>query len=715
MAVVDEGILRLTKFVSPDPAAHFLARRRLGLDIRDDWGRLIAPGDGDATLLKQGGDDSGTPLPDIPIRTVTLFTPPVQAGPDGIATIPIDIPDFNGQVRLMVVAWQGSKIGAASVDLVVRDPLIAEALLPRFLAPGDDAQLSVLLHNIDLPAGEAKAVISTEGPLQIQGPDTVSAVLDPGQRAVPRTILHATGAGRGVVKLAITGPGGFNLLRDTAITVRPSRPVATMVIGGELAAGVEARLLPPTDRFITGTWKASARFGGPVRFDAAGIAQELAAYPWSCLEQTTSRGFPLAVLPDGPMAGENRAGRLQAAVFSVLDRQRFDGAFALWNAAGDAEQWLTPYAMDFLMRAKAAGALVPDQAMADALKFIREAADEEPTEPEAKAAQTYRLYVLARAGKGMPGAARVLAEALDQLPTPLAKAQLGAALILAHDQPRAEAAFNAALTTPARHWWYKDYGSALRDQLATVVLLKESGLLPQRLTALTASLPGADLKGGFLSTQEKAWAIAAAAALGRDGQPAKIQLDGHDLPAATVVTSALTGPVAVRNLGERVVWQSVSITGVPLEALPAARSGMRITRKFLHDDGTPVDLDTLRQNATFVLLLEGRAEDGQDHQALIVQGLPAGWEIVGRLSEGTVPGMAWLDKLSATDAQPAADDRYAAVLGLDSAAPGFRVAVRLRAVTPGSFELPGAELSDMYRPGVFARQAVARIKVLASE
>jgi uncharacterized protein YfaS (alpha-2-macroglobulin family) len=77
--------------------------------------------------------------------------------------------------------------------------------------------------------------------------------------------------------------------------------------------------------------------------------------------------------------------------------------------------------------------------------------------------------------------------------------------------------------------------------------------------------------------------------------------------------------------------------------------------------------------------------------------------------------MAWLDKLSATDAQPAADDRYAAVLGLDSAAPGFRVAVRLRAVTPGSFELPGAELSDMYRPGVFARQAVARIKVLASE
>ena len=87
---------------------------------------------------------------------------------------------------------------------------------------------------------------------------------------------------------------------------------------------------------------------------------------------------------------------------------------------------------------------------------------------------------------------------------------------------------------------------------------------------------------------------------------------------------------------------------------------MRVTRKFLRDDGSPLDLDTLRQNNSFILLLEGRVEDGQDHRALVVQGLPAGWEIVGRFNDGEVPGMAWLDKLSATEAQPAADDRYAA-------------------------------------------------------
>ncbi len=715
VAVVDEGILRLTRFVSPDPAAHFLARRRLGLDIRDDWGRLIKPAEGEATLLKQGGDDDGTPLPDIPIRTVTLFTPPVQAGADGTAVIPLDLPDFNGQVRLMVVAWQGSRIGAASTPLVIRDPLIAEALLPRFLAPGDEARLAVLLHNIDLPAGEAKAVITTEGPLEVDGASTVAATLQPGQRAVPGTILRATGAGRGVVKLAITGPNGFTLQRDTAITIRPSRGVSTFVAGTEMAPGTELRLAAAVERFIPGTWRASALFGGPVRFDAAGIARELAAYQWSCLEQTTSRGFPLAMLPDGPMAGEDRAARLQKDVSSVLDRQRFDGGFALWTAAGEAEPWLTSYAVDFLLRAKAAGAVVPDQAMAEALKFLLEAANEDNSDPAARVAQAYRLYVLARAGKGRPGAARVLAEDLDELPTPLAKAQLGAALMLAHDQPRAEAAFRAALASPARKWWYKDYGSALRDQLAIVVLLKESGVLPERLTALMAALPGADLRAGMLSTQEQAWAIAAAAVLGRDGRPARVQVDGRELPAAPVVTLPLTGPVTVRNLGDRGLWQSVSVTGVAVEAPAAARSGMRITRKFLKEDGTPLNLDQLRQNTSFVLLLEGQAEDGQDHRALIIQGLPAGWEVVARFNEGAVPGMAWLDKLSATEAQPAADDRYAAIVALEPNQPAFRVAVRLRAVTPGAYGLPGAEVSDMYRPGVFARQNAARIKVLAAE
>jgi hypothetical protein len=715
LAAVDEGILRLTNFSSPDPVPHFLGRRRLGLDIRDDWGRLIAPAEGEATALRQGGDDGSFVLPDTPVRTVTLFTPPVQIGANGTVEIPLELPDFAGQVRLMAVGWSGSRIAAATGKILVRDPLVAEPLLPRFLAPGDEARLTVLMQNLELPPGEASAMVSVDGPLTLAGPSRLAAILNRDQQATPITVLKATGAGRGIIRLDVSGPGGFRVQREVAITIRPARGATSMVAGGELAPGAQTRLVPAGERFLAGTWRAQASFGGPVRYDVPALLRTLETYPLRCLEQATSQGFPLALLPDGPLAGPQRAAQLQQTVLQVLDRQRYDGGFGLWSAAGEAQGWLSAYATDFLARAKAAGAAVPEQALKDALKFLAEAADNAGNNPQETANQAYRLYVLAAAGQGRPGAARVLAENLDALPTPLARAQIGAALALARDRPRAEAAFRAALDSPARKFWYGDYGSALRDQAALVVLLKESGLLPDRLARLINTLPGADLVPAMLSTQEEAWTIAAAAVLGRDGRPVRVSLDGAALAPGPALSVALSGPMTLRNLDDRPVWQAVSVTGVPTTPLPAARNLMSVRRQFLAMDGTALKLDQLRQNTIFVMLLEGKAEDGQDHTMQLLHGLPAGWEIAGRFGEGAAPGLPWLGKLTATDAQPAADDRFAAVFLLPANAAGFRVAVKLRAVTPGNFELPGAELSDMYRPGLFARQNVGRITVLPVE
>jgi uncharacterized protein YfaS (alpha-2-macroglobulin family) len=508
----------------------------------------------------------------------------------------------------------------------------------------------------------------------------------------------------------------------TIVSYASIRPGATQsvdpVIGvqvtpGQATSGV--RLVPAGEYFVGGTWSAAASFGAPVRYDPAGLVQALSAYPLACLEQTVSRGLPLALLPDGPVAGDQRAARLQATVSSALDRQRYDGGFALWSANGEAEAWLTSYAVEFLLRAKAAGATVPDAAMADALKFLAEAADNDGDSPEELSAQAYRLYVLAMAGKGRPGAARVMAERIERLPTPLAKAQLAAALSLAHDQPRAEAAFATALAAPARRWWAQDYGSAVRDQAAIVVLLKESGLLPDRLTAAVAAMPSVNLVPASLNTQEQAWAAAAAAVLGKDGRPVRVAIDGAERVGTPALTVPVTGTMSARNLGQEPLAFSMGMTGVPVQALPAARAGMRITRKFLNLDGSNLELDKLRQNTVFVMVLEGRAEDKQPHRAMLLQGLPAGWEIAGRLGAGKAPGMPWLDELTETETQPVADDRYAAVLVLTEEKPDFRVAVRVRAVTPGNFELPGAELSDMYRPAVFARQGANRIDVLAAE
>ena len=516
-----------------------------------------------------------------------------------------------------------------------------------------------------------------------------------------------------MIHLALTAPGGFSVTRDSAITIRPARATTTEVSASEIAPGASLALAPKLDKFLFGTGTATASFGLPVRYSTQAVMAALDSYPFACLEQSTSRGLPLTMLPKS----DETAAKLQQAVALVLDKQRYDGSFGLWSGNGDTEEWLSSYAMDMLIRARAAGATVPEPAMQDGLRHLAGGINTTDMEPKALAAEAYRLFVLAKAGQGRPGAARVLLEQIERLPTQIAKAQLGAALALAHDQPRAEAAFGAALLAPARRWWNVDYGTALRDQLALVVLLKESGLMADRLATLIAQLPGPDLAPGQLNTQELAWAGAASAVLGRDGRPISLQLGTATLQGANI-TTGLTQPTMAKNLADRPVWASLATTGIPLQPQPAARAGLRVLRKFLTQDGTALNLDSIRQNDVFILVLEGRADDGQPHQLALTEGLPAGWEIAGRLSggdNGAVPGMAWLGALTPTDAQPAADDRFAAIISTTAQKPDFRVAVRLRAVTPGNFQLPGAELVDMYRPSFFARQGEGRIKVAGAE
>ncbi len=717
LAAVDEGILRLTRFATPDPVGHFMGQRRLGVDIRDDYGRLIPPTDAEAAALRQGGDEFSVGSIDIPQRTVALFSGPVAVAPDGTATVTLDIPDFAGELRLMAVAWAGPRIGAASQPLTVRDAVVAEALLPRFLAPGDEARLPVLLHNLDLAAGEVVATLTAEGAIALAGPARLAATLAPGARALPSTTLRAVVTGEGVLRLAVTGPDGFAATREARITVRSSRPIATEIAAAELPAGQDRALAPPLDRFLANTWRASASFGGAVRYDAAGILRLLDSYPFACLEQSASQLLAFSAMSADGLAGGDRAGRLQRTAESVLGKQRFDGAFGLWSAQGEAEPWLGPYAVEALLRARAAGAAIPEAALEDALKHLLEVADSEyrDDKPEERAAQAYRLHVLSLAGRHRLGSARWLLERLDDLPTPLSRAQLGAAFARAGDQPRAEAAFAAALAPHARTPWAFDYGNATRDTLAVAALLKESGLLPAQMTSLQTRLPGPELTPSGANTQEQAWAVLASAALGRDGRPVRVSIDGQAQPPAVLVSVALTGPANARNTSDAAVWQSVSVTGIPAQPAPAGRGGMRIARRFLDLAGLPLNLDTLRQNTVFVLLLEGRAETRETHRAMLQQGLPAGWEIIGRLGAGEVTGMPWLGTLTETVASPALDDRFAAALDLTPDAPDFRLAVRLRAVTAGRFELPGADVSDMYRPQVFARQSTGRITVLGPD
>ena len=558
-------------------------------------------------------------------------------------------------------------------------------------------------------------------------PDDVRSVqLNPGERASLTSALKAVATGRGSIKLAVTGPADIALTRELALTVRPAQaPMTTFATkrlepGGEVSA--TARL---SEGYLPGTAAVRLGFSTKPPFDVAGLLAALQRYPHGCLEQIVSRALPLLVVDDVDLAlGRERpeaatlAARIDAAIADVLDKQRYDGAFGLWSGRAPEEPWLTAYALEFLARARAKGHAVPNAPYEAGLGWLQRHALDGGSEPAELASRAYALHVLALAGVAAPGSIRYFNDTFrDRLPTPLARGQIAAALVRLGDGPRAQAAVERALGNPARDFWYADYGSSVRDAAALLTLLGEVERLGDGAAALLDRLPADALSVQATNTQEQAWLVLAARTLMAGPAPLTLAITGMPArPGDPVFLSPtaqeLTDGVKITNAGPEPVWHSLAVAGIPREAQPAARDGLKIKRLFFRKNGEPANLDAVRQNDVLVIVLEGEAATKLSHQALLTHPLPAGWEIENpRLGAETADALPWLGALSEPKAYEARDDRYVAAIDLTPETPSFRLAYVVRAVTPGTYDLPGAALEDMYRPRYFARQAGGRITV----
>ncbi|MEE4210915.1 MAG: MG2 domain-containing protein, partial [Parvularcula sp.] len=222
LAAVDEGILMLTKFESPDPVEALFGKARLGVEIYDDYGRILDPNSGEMSALREGGDQiGGAGLTVVPTRTVALFEGPLRLDEDGSTTIELDLPPFNGELRLMPVVWSRSGVGAASEPLTVREPVPAELSLPRFLAPGDRAVATLSLHNIEGPEGSYSfRVRSDDVILEVSAEAAGELELASGQRKEAQVLLSAVGTGVTEVQLSVEGPGGYSDQRSYPLQIR---------------------------------------------------------------------------------------------------------------------------------------------------------------------------------------------------------------------------------------------------------------------------------------------------------------------------------------------------------------------------------------------------------------------------------------------------------------------------------------------------------------
>ncbi len=724
LAAVDLGILNLTGFEVPDPQGHYFGQRKLGVELRDVYGRLIDGLNGAMGTVRSGGDampNAGLQSPPPTEELVTYFTGPVQLDAEGRAQVSFDLPAFNGTMRLMAIAWSQTGVGQADRDVLVRDPVVVTASVPRFLAPGDQSRLLLEIVHADGPAGEMGLSIAADGlALVSQIPSTFD--LAKGGKQVLEIPFAAFEVGNHSIEVTLTMPDGRSLVKTLTVPVVLNDPEVSRISRYALDAGADFTF--DDNAFaglIAGTGKATLSAGPLARFDVPGLLTALDSYPYGCTEQIASRALPLLYL-DGVagamgLAARDKIGdRVTKAIAEITANQSANGAFGLWGpSSGDT--WLDAYVTDFLTRARAAGYAVPDVAYDNAVANLRNAVNYYPDFDSGGADLAYALFVLAREGAASVGDLRYYADQkAGAFSTPLALAQLGAGLAQYGDQPRADAMFGLAgrklfalIDKAEPRVWRSDYGTYRRDTAAILALLVEA-----RSTAIDRDLLiariGTDVSRA--STQEAAWTLLAANALLGDFPAAGLTVDGV-VPNGPVVQMREAGaaPVKIANTGTQATEITVTTFGVPRVPQPAGGNGYAIERSYATMEGQRIELSEVPLGTRLVAVLTVRPFGRQEARLIVTDPLPAGFEIdnPSLIAGGDINGLEWVETVD-TETAEFRTDRFLAAVDWRSDQP-FQLAYIVRAVSPGQFHHPAASVEDMYRPQMNARTDAGQVAI----
>jgi uncharacterized protein YfaS (alpha-2-macroglobulin family) len=743
VSAVDVGILNITRFPVPDANAHFFAQRRLGVDAYDIYGRVIESFEGGTARLRFGGDMAPLALPQARrptarVQTVDLFAGPVRLDAKGNARIRLQVPDFNGTLRVSALVFSATRYGNRDAETVVRAPIVAEASMPRVMAPGDRSTVTLDLTNFTGRAGGFRVRVDGIGPASV-GEGTRSATLASAGKTTLNFPLVAT-EGYSVARVRVRVDGnGASVDRSYDLPVRPAWPsvvrARTQVLGTGGAASMDAGF---ADGLMPGSVRARMVVSAlpPIPFAAA--LKGALDYPYGCAEQTTSKGYAALELDaatalqfgvSGLDAAKRRA-RLEGAFGRLASMQVSSGHFSMWGGDDDVDPSLTPYIVEFLLDAREGGFAIPEAVLQKALQRLSEdllAGGHEfygrDHRPHLKFAyQAHAGYVLARVNRAPLGTLRALYDnERKQSLTALPMVHLGLALALQGDRTRGTRAIADGFAfTGERPPYLGGYDSALRDDALMVALTRERGFARPAFDARVIDI-GRELDARrrmpwfWLSTQEQIALARLGKALSADvtrlvsgnvsvgGQAeaiAPVKSFGRDVDYA-----ALASGVRFVPAGKPPYYASLDVSGVPRTAPAEDASTIKVERAWFGTDGKPWTPRALKEGEALIVRVAITA-DRDMPDALLTDLLPAGLELenfnlgdakqwAGVVVEGI--DIAERSGEATVRHEEFRDDRYVAALKLDAGSKA-RVFYLVCAVTPGTYTAPPPLVEDMYRP-----------------
>ena len=746
LAIVDDGLLDLTNFKTPDPWNEFYAREALGIRTWDMYDDVLGASSGRySSLFSTGGDASLKPADAKANRfkPVVKFIGPFYLAKGKQQTHTLKLPMYVGSVRAMVVAGQDGAYGNAEKTAFVRTPLMLLSTLPRVLSTQEEITVPVNVFAMENQVKNVTVSLEASGAgVQITGNRQQSLTFDqPGDQLAYFTLKTGSKTGKATIHLTASG-NGQQTKETIEIEVRNPNPVVTLRNSQWIEAGQEAEL----SYTLAGSSSANNQVQLEVsRIPSVDISRRfdfLYNYQHHCTEQLTSKASPLLFVSQFKAVDEQEAEKIKAnvqeAIRQIYARQLPNGGFVYWPGNAVADEWITSYTGMFLTLAQEKGYAVHPNVLNKWKRFQRAAAQNWRMPQEAsnwqiwqsELQQAFRLYTLALAGAPEYGAMNRMKEQPGL--SIQAKWRLAAAYALTGKmKPAGELVYNAETTVIPYSSMNLIYGSSDRDEamiLETLILMKRDRDALQQAKKVSQNLA----QENWFSTQSTAFALMA---MGRLAEQLSGTLDftwswnGKQQPAVKsakavfekeIATSPKSGTVSVKNQGKGALSVDlITRTQLLNDTLPAIADNIRLDVKYTDMAGSPISVEDIRQGTDFMsaVTLSNISGTSDYSNLALTHIIPSGWEIYNERmivpeasssnsNEANTPESS-ADKYTYKDIR---DDRVLTYFDLRRGE-SKTFTVRLQATYAGNFILPAIQCEAMYDAAVQARTKAGRTTV----
>ena len=762
LAAVDTGVLNISRFATPNPFEWFFSKRRYIAEIRDIYGSIIAFGEGKDAIQKFGGDGDvsrGGDEPTSEVQIVSLFSKKVKFNQLGVAIIDLEVPYFNGELRLMAMAYNDSQFAGVDSKMTVAAPIVVSASMPRFMAKGDKSYAIIDIHNtedfdqsinLELSADNALGEYSTK--LQVQLKANEKNILQ-----LPIKAKFHSGLGHIRVKANITGQNNYQLDRQWQLGIRPAYPAITQSNNVVIEKGTSFQFSTNSlQKFEDENLKSILKVSNVPVLNADEHLLQLIQYPYGCLEQTSSRVWPLLSVEEsdfGLFASakqheifSNRNKLVDDAISRLIGMQRYDGSFGLWSKDSYEEKWLTVYVTDLLLNAKNIGYDIPEEALQKAIKRLvyyvqgRHYVGSDIARYLSNknhyllAYQAYAAYVLASIKQvNLQDVRKLYDNNYSHAKRPLPLAHLAMALELLGDDRRANEAWLKAFDFKSKNDnnYYADYGSSIRDMSQIILLSNQSHLtknLAKSAYQLLTPLQDKIKQRQWFSTQERGALFRLAKSLKKNrlfnkhwqanisrnnNQDVFNQYD--DLTKIWYQKEAKT-EFEFTNTGDQPLFIDFKTQGYLNKPIPQ-NNGITVERNYFDTNGKQLDITQLATGDLVLVYIQVKLE-GKDinylPDAILVELLPAGLELENQnlehafkidnlnlnINNKKQTIWDWQSK-NIVNHSEYRDDRFISAISLSRYRP-THVFYLARAVTPGEYTIPPTLVEDMYRPEIRA-------------